>query len=58
MAGRMSSHLTSFDYQYWPLSRVRMFSVLVLAAGVFATFLIVQPPDDRLWPMSFAFAAM
>jgi hypothetical protein len=58
MAERMSSHLTSFEYQYWPPSRVRIISFAILVAGVFASILIMRPPDDRLWPLMFAFAAM
>ena len=48
---RVGAYLTSFDYQYWPLTRLRSISVLLLAAGVFASFAILHPPDDRVWPL-------
>jgi hypothetical protein len=55
MATRVSAYITSFDYQYWPLSSLRVVSVILLAVGVFASVLIMQPPDDRLWPLALFF---
>ncbi|HUD94120.1 hypothetical protein [Sphingobium sp.] len=50
--------MTSFDYRYWPLTRVRLASVALLSVGAFITFFITDPPEDRLWPMLPVFTTM
>lgn len=47
---RIASYYTDFDYRYWPLTRLRLISVLLLPAtaipvGVFAS------PHPPLWPL-------
>ncbi len=55
-----AAKFTSFDYQYWPPSRLRWIGIAVLAGGVFITFALMHPPepDSRIWvilPGSFGF---
>jgi|SRR6516162_7589282 hypothetical protein len=49
-----------FKYQYWPLTRLRIVSLALLAVGGFFTFLLTSPPetDDRIWVAIPLFAAM
>ena len=40
-----------FNYRYWPLSRLRMASLALLATAAFVTFFIARIPEDRYWPL-------
>lgn len=53
-----ASKMTSLDYEYWPLTHRRLASVAILSIGGFITFLIIEPPENRLWPLLPAFGAM
>jgi hypothetical protein len=46
-----AARMTSFDYAYWPLSKLRIASVALLAAGLLITLTITHPPDDNLWKL-------
>lgn len=43
--------MTSFEYRYWPPSRVRLVGFCVLTLGLFVTLLLMKPPepDSRMW---------
>ncbi|MFC3173244.1 hypothetical protein ACFOD9_03145 [Novosphingobium bradum] len=53
-----AAKMTSFDYEYWPFTKRRKASVALVSLGAFFTFLIIDPPEDRLWPMLPVFVAM
>jgi len=40
-----AAKMSSFDYQYWPLSRLRITTIGALAASVFFAFLLIKPPE-------------
>lgn len=46
-----AARFTSFDYRYWPPTRLRVTSVIVLSLACLVTFSLMHPPepDDRLW---------
>ncbi|WP_176590748.1 hypothetical protein [Sphingobium sp. EM0848] len=58
MVNGAAQKMTSFDYRYWPLAKVRLAGVALLSVGAFITFFITDPPEDRLWPMLPVFMAM
>lgn len=50
---RIGAYFTSFDYRYWPLSRWRFLSALVLAGTVaaIAVFMRPDPINPPMWPL-------
>jgi uncharacterized membrane protein HdeD (DUF308 family) len=48
-----AARFTSFDYQYSPISSPRWIGIAMLAAGMFVTFALMNPPEPpgRLWIM-------
>ena len=46
-----AARFTSFEYRYWPPSKLRWSAIGLLAAGVFVTLAIMRAPepDDRFW---------
>ena len=58
--GRMASMATSFDYHYWPPSKLRIFSLALVAVA--AAVVLLSPSSDeqnRLdWPLLFAIVAL
>ncbi|MGN6820247.1 MAG: hypothetical protein ACTHJR_16410 [Sphingomonas sp.] len=46
-----AARITSFDYAYWPPSKARIASLVLLAAGLLVTLLISHPPNDSLWKL-------
>jgi hypothetical protein len=52
-----AAKMVSLEYQYWPLTRLRIVSLALLEVGGFFTFLLPET-DDRLWVAIPLFAAM
>lgn len=50
---RMGANTTSFDYRYWPLSRPRLISIVLLAGtvAVIAVFVRPDPVNPPVWPI-------
>jgi hypothetical protein len=48
---RIAAYFTDFDYQYWPLSRVRIASVLLMISmlGSLLIFVPSDPVNPPLW---------
>jgi len=44
---RIGSFFADFDYRYWPLSKSRLFSLLVIMGLVGSMFLFVKPNPDN-----------
>ena len=51
---------TSFDYRYWPLSKSRIISLIlvIIAAAVVMLSSQADPQDPRDWPVVFAALAL
>lgn len=49
----MGAKATSFDYRHWPLSKARIFSIILLSISVTITvlFRMADPKDPPLWPL-------
>ena len=49
----MGAKATSFDYRHWPLSKARIFSIVLLSISVTMTVLFRtgDPKDPPLWPL-------
>ncbi|GEM_PF-3857659 len=41
--------MRSFKYSYRPFTRLRWLSCIVLLIGTFITFLLAEPPEQRIW---------
>ncbi|WP_168606016.1 hypothetical protein [Novosphingobium sp. SG707] len=54
----LASKLPGFKYRYWPFTRWRWVSVAILSVGAFTTGLIIDIPENRLWPLLPIFTAM
>ncbi|MDF2385834.1 hypothetical protein JMG10_30490 [Nostoc ellipsosporum NOK] len=48
-----AAKMVSFDYVYWPPSRLRIIGIVLLAAGLFTTLVLVRPPESNagLWKL-------
>ncbi len=55
---RASSAYIDFDYRYWPLSRPRLISVLVLMLAVIPVCAFANPDHPPLWTLMIAFIAL
>ena len=51
MVTSSAARMPSFDYRYWPMSRWRIATITLLAAGIFFTILFMKPPESarHLW---------
>lgn len=41
--------MTSTEDRYWPLTPLRWLSLTALMLGTFATCVLVDPPEQRIW---------
>jgi len=52
-ATRLGAYATRFDYRYWPLSRSRIVSIILLAGTIaaIAVFMHPDPVNPPIWPV-------
>ncbi|GAA0295974.1 hypothetical protein GCM10009087_02150 [Sphingomonas oligophenolica] len=54
---RVADYYSDFDYRYWPLERLRLISLFLLAAATITVGVFASPDDPPLWPLMLFVAA-
>lgn len=49
LTSHAASFMPSLRYSYTPFTRLRWLSCIVLLIGTFITFLLAEPPEQRIW---------
>lgn len=49
LASHAASFMRSFNYRYRPFTGLRRLSYIALLIGTFVTFLLADPPEERIW---------
>ena len=55
---RLAAYYTDFDYRHWPMTRLRLMSVLLLVAALILVGVFATPGHPPLWPLLLAVIAL